>query len=445
MAGEIAVRLTWPQFGFVAIISLGSPVLAQATDAESVFADALDYTVRIKTSIETSFIEDRRGTTKAAGFIVDSERRWVVTNAHVVGYSPSTVKVALHGGKYRLANKVYVDSYLDLAILELPHTDDQRLVTAPLDCMEGPGTGHPVGAFGHPWNLAYTGTQGVISGKTTKFGGEMLQTDAPINPGNSGGPLISLKSGEVVGISTARVNDEDDQSTNFATSLVHVCRVISLLVAGKYPSPPDLALRFFEMPEETDPLIVAKSFLDAGLIDLRPGDEIVSVDDSPIANDGQLVHALRGRLDDAVIAVRRNGEQIVLRGRLEPAPRVTDRRGILFAGILLAPGNYRDRPALGLTHDIMVHSTTPGSESHDGGLQYNDYLVSIDGVPVSSLDQIYERLASLISADTVQLDFLRTSWERDRDLVHTSVRRTYSPTMPEKVGAWEKNQLSRAE
>ena len=71
-----------------------------------------------------------------------------------------------------------------------------------MDCGTIPAVGHPVGAFGHPEDLRFTGTRGIISGFTSKFGEDRLQTDAPINPGNSGGPLISLETGKVVGINT---------------------------------------------------------------------------------------------------------------------------------------------------------------------------------------------------------------------------------------------------
>ena len=62
--------------------------------AQTIFRNARDYTVRIRTQIVTPFLEDEQGSFEGAGFLVDAERGWVVTNAHVVGQSPSTVRVA---------------------------------------------------------------------------------------------------------------------------------------------------------------------------------------------------------------------------------------------------------------------------------------------------------------------------------------------------------------
>jgi len=63
-------------------------------------------------------------------------------------------------------------------------------------------------AFGSPFGLDQTVTQGIISSKRKALVvegityGDMLQTDAPINRGSSGGPLVNM-SGEVIGMNTA--------------------------------------------------------------------------------------------------------------------------------------------------------------------------------------------------------------------------------------------------
>jgi len=415
--------------------------LAQAQDAEQVFTQALDYTVRVKAQIPTPFIEDEQGVFTGAGFIVSADRKWVLTNGHVVGHSPSTVRVAVYGGEYEEARKIYVDPYVDVAVLEL----SQELSSANeamLACDEPVGTGHYVGAFGHPWGLDYTGTQGVISGRTPKFGGELLQTDAPINSGNSGGPLISLTRGDVVGISTASISQEDDQNTNFAVPIAHACRILELLLAEMDPSPPDLPVIFFDRGDPNKTLIVAETYLEPQLLDLRPGDEIVSVFGEKVTNEGQLIHQLRGRLDDARIKVQRSGAHVSLSGRLSPAPRVTERRGVLFSGILFAHSGMRDKSVLGLGHDIMVHSIEQGSEANGNGLYYYDYLQSVNGTRIQSLEHLYRTLAELSDGKTVQLDFIRAGTTEAEGQLFAQVRREIVVSPPEHFGAWPSNVLT---
>ena len=68
-------------FSLVLLFLLGS--LASAT--ASILEDASKYAVRIKTSISYPFFEDEAGVSNGAGFLVDKDRGWIITNAHVSG------------------------------------------------------------------------------------------------------------------------------------------------------------------------------------------------------------------------------------------------------------------------------------------------------------------------------------------------------------------------
>ncbi len=135
--------------GLMFLLVLVVPRSARAADAEQVFQEASQYTVKIRARIETAFIEDQVGVNEGAGFLVDAERGWIVTNAHVVGHSPSTISVAFRDSTFINAQKVFVDPHLDLAVLAVEEIESGRSA-APLDCDKNPPIGHPVGAFGHP-------------------------------------------------------------------------------------------------------------------------------------------------------------------------------------------------------------------------------------------------------------------------------------------------------
>jgi serine protease Do len=407
---------------------------ASSDDAEGIFERAVAYTVEVRTSVPLAFIEDDQGVSTGAGFVVDKTRGWIMTNAHVASYSPARVEVAFGLGRFVRAERIWVDPFLDLAVLQVRGSPHGEIGEARLECGDLPGTGHPVGAFGHPWGLKFTGTRGIVSGRTSRVGGEMIQTDAPINSGNSGGPLISMASGRIVGINTATVNRDRSQNTNFAVSMQHACRVLELLREGRDPSPPAPLLTFFNLEPEEE-LVVARSYLPPRAIALQPGDRIVAVGDTPVGNEGQFVHQLRGRLDRVELAVERDGEEITLHGWLPAAQEVLKRRGILVSGMLLAPLDYRDTSLLGFPHDIGIHDLESGSEAEANGMNYYDFVLAIDGTPIKDMEQLYERLlaASQDEGETT-VDVLRRS-RVDMDVVFEPRRRRLEITAPEWISA----------
>jgi S1-C subfamily serine protease len=384
----------------MASVILTSP--AQADSPERVFEKAEAYTVRIKTRIEKALGDDKAGVFSGTGFIVDAERGWIVSNRHVVGESPSHVQVSLKGTPYQDADKVYVDTYTDIAVLQ---ADLDGARSAKLECDDVPGTGHPVGAYGHPWGLEYTGTQGVVSGRTHDFGTDLLQTDAPINSGNSGGPLISMRSGKVVGIGTSSYNNNKAENTNFAVPIVEVCKILDLLADHRDPLPPQLDVAFYDF-RDTDELVVARSYLDPKLLSLQPRDRIISVgiNSLPVNKHHELINALRGKLDHVILNVERNSNVITIEGRLNPQ-RV--RTGVVFAGMVLGRLGIRDASTLPTGHDIMIQDFVDGAPSQAVGLKTWDVIVSVNGDTISSLSHVFDALSLTSPGDVVTVEFIR--------------------------------------
>jgi serine protease Do len=408
---------------------------AGAEDAEAIFDDAARYTVRLDVTIRTPFVEDQQGAHKGAGFVVDRKRKWVMTNAHVAGYSPSTISATFIDGTEMGVRKVYVDPYVDVAIVELtgelPFDEEAELA-----CDDDAGTGHPVGAYGHPWSFNFTGTRGAISGRTTRLGAEFLQTDTPINRGNSGGPLISMTSGRVVGISSATYNNNEDQNTNFAVPIEQACKILALLQKERDPSPPSLAIDFFRLSGDTEGLIVARTFLPDERLPLQVDDEILTANGTPVSTESELMHELRGSLDAVSLTVLRGSEVVELEGSLDPHPAVVDRLGLYFSGMLFASGGYRDSRAIVTGHDIMVHSVAPGSAANGEGLWTYDLVSRIDNVRVQSLAHLQELLSKRPFSGKVQVDFMRVIEDSDSGHFYYSLQRNIDWSKPELLGRW---------
>lgn len=397
-------KIIYTLFG---ILLLSNEILASEED---IFKQALAYTVKIKTRVDKPFLGDEKGAFTAAGFLVDVKQRLVMTNAHVVARSPSYVSVAFYNGHYYKARKLYVDPYLDLALLELPQNSIPKAIkAAQLECKNIPAVGHPVGALGHPWGIFFTGTRGVISGLTDKFGGEFLQTDAPINSGNSGGPLISMITAKVVGINTSSLNKNQDQNTNFATPMKYACRVLELLQIGKNPSPPELPILFQLDIDDSNKLIVASTHLAPDLIALKNGDIIEGLE-----NETQFIHALRGNLDHFSLAITRQNKKMILSGKLNAMQLVTERKGVFFSGIVIAPWWIRDWQEVNLP-PLVIHNVEAGSIGDDQKIQNWDNLVYIDRKPMKNLKQLFAYLkAAELQDKKVYLTIKRFSDLDDR-------------------------------
>ena len=397
----------------------GSEVKA---DDERIFEDANSYTVKIKTQVEIPFKEDEAGVFSGAGFLVDQERGWIMTNAHVVSKSPSKIEVAFKDQDYHLAKKIYLDSYLDLAILKFsPEHFPANHKQANLECNERPKTGHPVGAYGHPWEFSYTGTKGIISGVTSEFSTEYLQTDAPINSGNSGGPLISLRTGKVLGINTSKYDAVEDQNTNFAELMIYACRVLKLLQEGKDPAPPKLPVVYLVEPLNDFELVISESYLGSDSIEFKPGDIVIRViGQGPVKNEAQLVHALRGHLNEFSLEITRNGETKIISGKLDRSINYLNRKGVFVSGMLIAPFWLRDKPEINLPN-LQVHYVKPGSSADGELIEQGEYLVSLNDVKMNNLEQLYEYLVENINK-TVNAKIVSFSENGSRMFSHYLVK-----------------------
>lgn len=395
------------QFTALFLLLATASALAQQSSEEA-FRDAAQWTVQIRTAVSRPFAEDEMGSWQGAGLVVDASRGWILTNAHVASRSYGNISIAFQNGKPLPATRAYVDPQLDLAVIAYDPASLDRAPQEPaLECGAAPPVGHPVGAFGHPWGFRFTGTRGITSAVTTRLGPNMLQTDAPINAGNSGGPLISLVSGRVVGVNAAKIADEEVEGISFAVPMSYACTIIDLLKQGKDPSPPVRLVDFAIDGNEEQTLTVARSRLPAGAIELRVGDEILALESParPIANESDLLDALRGHLDDVSLTVRRDNRKIVVRGAWPAAPRITERRGLWISGALFAEAEPLTAGQVAGPPALMVHYVEPGSDADVAAIEPVDLVVSANGEPVDSIAAL-EALSSKAEAERRPLDLM---------------------------------------
>ena len=128
----------------------------------------------------------------------------ILTNDHIVR-GAEYYKVRLLDGSELDAKLVGTDIITDIAVLKVDR--EEVFPTLPLANSEKVQVGQFAVAIGNPFQLEYSVTTGVVSGKGRSVAlglqfirhQNFIQTDAWIHTGSSGGPLLNIY-GEVIGI-----------------------------------------------------------------------------------------------------------------------------------------------------------------------------------------------------------------------------------------------------
>ncbi len=373
---------------YIVILALSffsSPAYSQqAKKAPNYFEVANTYTVKIKTRVKYPFIKDNRGSHRGAGFLLDKTSGWIMTNAHVSSRNPKSLEVAFKDEKFIDAKLIYVDMLLDLAIIKISPDKIPAIATeAKLDCVNKPVVGKPVGAFGHPFSLSFSGTRGIISGEKYRWGRVWVQTDAPINSGNSGGPLISLTSGKVVGISSATMSKSRSEGLNFAVPMTHACKVVDLLRRGLDPTPSYIPVGFAYDDDNDSELIAAVIYKKQPTSwPLEVGDRLVSFASTPkdeFKNQAMLVHQLRGVRGKVDVVIERDGRKKIFSIMSKPRTNLMKRIGVHVSGVVIAPENFRDDEEANPKGLALIQDVARASIGRSAGIKAYDLLISIDG------------------------------------------------------------------
>ena len=383
------IALGW----FYLLLGLQAVSSAPINQDERTFSEAEKYTVKIRTRINYPFIEDSKMSSIGTGFVINRTEGIVLTNAHVIGRSRSQLKVKFKNNEYISAKKLYVDPVLDLAIIKLATKDMPKSAReAKMDCDTSMKSGVPVGAYGHPWNLSFTATRGIISGKPYLGDADWIQTDAPINSGNSGGPLIGLKTGNVVGISSATLSKKETEGLNFALPIRYACKIVDILLKGGDPSPADLGMIFFEV-KDNKPLKVAEIY-NANASEFKAGDIITGIvgETLKVKNPYHLYHYLRGKSGKVKLNILRDNKKEQVSLKINKYPNMLNRKGIYFSGLIFAPNHYSDNEVSGAKNSWLVHFVDSGSSAETERVAEWDLVYKIDNKPVGSFNEVYAYL-----------------------------------------------------
>ena len=391
--------------------------LLLANELEKILNDANKYTVKISNSTDTPFIEDNYSPSSGSGFLIDKTNGLIVTNAHVASYSPSLNRVNFKYSDPIKSKQVYIDPEIDLAFLKIDPKDiPKTAIEAKLQCKNDYKQGSGVVAFGHPAGKDFTITRGIISAiryETDFF--EAIQTDAAINRGNSGGPLINISTGEIIGISSFGV--EDNQGLNFALPSYSVCKIIELFKNKKDPSPLDLKVIFSNNKEQGKFLKISE-IIKTENNPLRVGDEIIEIDGKKVENPTQLSNETRGKANITLKLIREN-KTIELKLSPKPKGSVTERVGLIFSNVII--GDKGTSTSLDINQrmnnpqgNLVVQNLRSGPAS--GKLRKFDVIQYIDGKEFKTIQSLHDYLKD---KKEIEIFFRRPNLNEERKINFT--------------------------
>ncbi len=327
-----------------------------------------------------------------SGAIVDADKGYILTNAHVVN-DAQTVTVTLGDSRHYTAKIIGLDKPSDIALLQIKA---KKLTAIPMSNSNSLKVGETVLAIGNPFGLSQSVTSGIISALgRTSLGIEnfenFIQTDASINPGNSGGALIDTQ-GNLVGINTAILApDRGNIGIGFAIPSNIAKSVMNQLIQfgdvrrgtlgiGAQDITPDLATAFNLQSTNGAAVTLVKINSPAQKAGLQVGDIITAVNGNEIKNANDVVNTIGfSRVNSKVnIDLLRNNKQVSASAILTDPKQLRDANsatnpflyGVSFKNFTL------QSPMHGEIKGVLVVSVEPDSHAWQADLRAGDVITS---------------------------------------------------------------------
>jgi serine protease Do len=389
----------------------------------------------------------REAQSLGSGFIISADG-YVVTNNHVIQPDGRAeleeVTVTLADGTEYEAEVVGKDAQSDLAVLKI-----NRAAPFPFVHFGNSGearVGDWVIAIGNPFGLGGTVTSGIVSAVLRTAGAgaydRYIQTDASINRGNSGGPLFDMQ-GNVIGINNAIFSTTGGSiGIGFAIPAETAEPIVQKLIAGEEILRGYLGVRIQPMNEDlADALGLPANrgeFVQsvqpgepAEQAGLQAGDVVLRVDGKDVTQEQTLSFIVANiepgrrinleiirdgqRRTLPVTVGRRPSEEALAAQQFNPdaqdaidQPRPSGEGVVEQAlGLQVIPVTPQIASQLGAagTQGVVVTAVDPNSDAAGKGLNRGTILLSVNGRPLTSVEQLEAAVTAAKSANREALLF----------------------------------------
>jgi S1-C subfamily serine protease len=397
------------------------------------------------------------------GFIVDSEKGLIMTNAHIAGeMAVCTYEVKFGNGKKAEAKLEYIDPCYDFAVLSVNKNDIPQYCSALKFADAAPSINMSVYAMGNSVRSEFSTYQGYIFDTESilwlkAIAEQSFQFSGLSAPGASGSPVFNSK-GEVIGIlyggkfvsGAALPNayfkpvvDSIKQGKPFHRHFYgFIPNYTSLQDAFKAGKIPENAIEEYEktFPNSNDKILYISKKLDAfgaDKLQLETGDIIWQV-------DGEIIGSNLIRIDEIarekagkpiIFTIYRNGKKKEVEVPTYELNSLSKVKLLSFAGTTFFETTNEIKLAFGKgSKGVYIIDSEGGSpfaavsSPIDGN--YNDgafKIISIDGKKVDSIEDVMGIIPSLFKKNVFEVKFEKLGG----DLQPYSVITKHSPEFSE--------------
>lgn len=380
-------------------------------------------------SINIGKLQNSSSLGQGSGVIV-REDGYIITNYHVVAPSlrrKKKIHVELIDGKLLEANPIGVDPMVDLALLKVK--SEQPLPALRFADSDQVRIGHKVFAFGNPYQLGISFSQGNISAKDrtiTDMHHDLFQITAALNPGQSGGPLINVR-GELIGINSA-IYSTDQQSPSFQGIAFSIPsntakETMKSILKRERPRRGFLGIRASKVNENdrkklgfqkksgsilryVAPLSPAS---DGGL---KEHDIITHFNEKPIVSGQHFINLVkRSAKQEVHLTVWRDQKEkhinLTVGDISQAGVALPASANGLFVKIGIVPRNLNQKEKSKLFYGVSVEKVLEGTRA-EGKVRKGDFIMSINNKPLRSVrDFIHLFQESMIKNRVTQITILR--------------------------------------
>ena len=347
-----------------------------------------------------------------SGIVADKKgnRYFILTNKHVIGEAED-ISVKISDGTVFTAEVAGIDERKDLALVSFE--SDKNIPVIKWGDSDKVKVGEWVMAVGNPYGYNSSVTAGIVSalGRKNSSGGnisDFIQTDASINHGNSGGALVNLK-GELIGINSWITTPTGGSiGLGFALPSNNAVKTVSdIIVFGEVRygwvgliGGEILQSEKMHYLSGKNGVFIYQTVINdpADMYGIRPGDIVMSVDDTNIKDVDQFTRVI-GNLGadiETVFTVLRNNQTVKFKIRTGLRPKksdLTERVSLYWPGISVISINKDNMDIFksGKTYEGVVVANIEDNPFLDF-LEPGDIIIEVNNRKITNINDFYSSI-----------------------------------------------------